>query len=190
MQHEEEYLNYQSYQSVDTPFYPNPQQDILASLPYLAQWCRDQYGSRNLQNTLETADDQLRGRIFEAIACRMGELVYDKFGNYVVQKLIEVGSSREKQAIYELVRKDMLFISLHSYGCRVVQKVVEWAGREKPMQLEIMAQLQPHLLQIVMNQNGNHIVQRVLELFTHAATQPIAAVIAQHVSLPPHSFTN
>ena len=135
MQNEEEYLN---YQNVDTPFYPSPQQDIMASLPYLAQWCRDQYGSRNLQNTLETADDHLRGKIFEAISCRLGELVYDKFGNYVVQKLIEVGSQREKQLIYELVRKDMLFISLHSYGCRVVQKIVEWAESEKQMQLEIM----------------------------------------------------
>ena len=111
----------------------------------------------------------------------MGELVYDKFGNYVVQKLMEVGSERQKQIIYELVRKDMLFISLHSYGCRVVQKMVEWAGRAQDMQLEMMAQLQPHLLQIIMNQNGNHIIQRILELFSRVATQPIADVISQNV---------
>ena len=84
----------------------------------------------------------------------------------------------------------MLFISLHSYGCRVVQKMVEWAGRDQDMQLEMMAQLRPHLLQIIMNQNGNHIIQRVLELFSRAAIQPIADVIFQHVKINLDSCTS
>ena len=108
--------------------------------------------------------------------------MYDKFGNYVVQKLIEVGSVGEKQCIYDLVRKDMLFISLHSYGCRAVQKIVEFAARDAEMQGEVMVQLQPHLLQIIMNQNGNHIVQKILELFNAQSVEPIAAVLTANVA--------
>jgi len=59
---------------------------------------------------------------------------------------------------------------LHGYGCRVVQKIVEFAYEKVDIQVEIMKLLEPHILQVIMNQNGNHIVQRVLEIFSREAT--------------------
>jgi hypothetical protein len=108
-------------------------------------------------------------------------LVYDKFGNYVIQKYIEIGSEKQKETIYHLVRRELLFVSLHSYGCRVIQKLVEYAADKQEIQGEIMRELEPHLFQIIVNQNGNHIIQRVLELFELAPTQTLSDIVFVNV---------
>jgi hypothetical protein len=55
-----------------------------------------------------------------------------------------------------------LFICLHSYGCRVIQKIVEYAHDRVKMQGEIVKIIEVNAMQIIMNQNGNHIIQKIL----------------------------
>lgn len=61
LQTEEEYAQYDSFQSIHAPpiaYSPiySPHGDILNNLVYVSEWCRDQYGSRNIQTALETCD--------------------------------------------------------------------------------------------------------------------------------------
>lgn len=93
-------------------------------------------------------------------------LIYDKFGNYVMQKYIEVGSQTQRQFIYEVAKKEFLFVCLHSYGCRVIQKIVEYAHSQPSIQAEIAKIIEVNALQVIMNQNGNHIIQKILEIFS------------------------
>lgn len=166
----------------------SPEEEILANLAYASDWCKDQYGSRNIQTMLESGNEYLRNKIFDYLLLDLPELVYDKFGNYVIQKYIDIGSPQHQQTIYDFVRRELLFISLHSYGCRVVQKVVEFAQEKTQMQAEIMKEIEPHLMQIVLNQNGNHIIQKILEVFNKESTVSLARLILSSVCDLPLSW--
>jgi Pumilio-family RNA binding repeat len=160
----------------------SPEEEILANLTYASDWCKDQYGSRNIQNMLESGNEYLRNKIFDYLLLDLPELVYDKFGNYVIQKYIDIGSPQNQQTIYDFVKRELLFISLHSYGCRVVQKIVEFAHDKTQIQAEIMKEIEPHLMQIILNQNGNHIIQKILEVFNKENSISLAKLILNSVS--------
>lgn len=99
-----------------------------------------------------------------------------------MQKYLEVGTDRQKEYIYELTKKEFLFICLHSYGCRVIQKVVEFAAERQNVQLEVMKIIDQNILQVIMNQNGNHIIQKLLEVFSLESTEKLSIVILSNVN--------
>lgn len=47
------------------------------------------------------------------------------------------------------------------YGCRVVQKALEVVSPEQQMQL--VKELEGHVLRCVKDQNGNHVIQKAIE---------------------------
>lgn len=60
----------------------------------------DQYGSRFIQQKLETASTEEKNMVFEEIIPQALSLMTDVFGNYVIQKVIA-----------------LLFTQLHCLGC-------------------------------------------------------------------------
>jgi hypothetical protein len=131
----------------------------------VCEWCRDQYGSRNIQNALYNNNELLNRKIFEAITPQIPQLAYHKFGNYVIQVFLDVGTLKQRDTIFEAIRKELIFMSLHNYGCRVVQKVVEHLRIYPENQARVIREMQPHWLQATFNQNGNHIIQRIIDNF-------------------------
>lgn len=64
---------------------------ILGSLPFcllLSVDSADQYGSRFIQQKLETASDEEKNMVFREIMPQALSLMTDVFGNYVIQKVL------------------------------------------------------------------------------------------------------
>ena len=59
----------------------------VLSLTSLMQCSMDQYGSRFIQQKLETASVEEKNRIFPVIIPHACTLMTDVFGNYVIQKV-------------------------------------------------------------------------------------------------------
>lgn len=55
----------------------------------------------------------------------------------------------------------VLELSLQMYGCRVVQKALEHI--EIPEQVNLVRELDGHILQCIKDQNGNHVIQKCIE---------------------------
>lgn len=53
-------------------------------------------------------------------------------------------------------------LSTQMYACRVVQKALEHVLVEQ--QAELAKELEPDVLNVVRNQNGNHVIQKIIEL--------------------------
>jgi len=53
-------------------------------------------------------------------------------------------------------------LSMQMYACRVVQKALEHVLVEQ--QAELVKELEPEILKVVKDQNGNHVVQKIIEL--------------------------
>lgn len=110
----------------------------------------DQYGSRFIQQKLETATAEEKIKIFPKIVPHARALITDVFGNYVIQKVytsqsnelkkysdmlnlsptsflvfqfFEHGTEVQRKELANQLTGHVLPLSLQMYGCRVIQKV-------------------------------------------------------------------
>lgn len=114
----------------------------------------DQYGSRFIQQKLETATADEKNMIYQEIMPQALALMTDVFGNYVIQKVIspfymiivisgfctflwfymlitriqmqffEHGLAAQRRELANKLFGHVLTLSLQMYGCRVIQKVL------------------------------------------------------------------
>ena len=62
------------------------------------------------------------------------------------------------------------------YGCRVIQKALDCIGRDR--QIEMIRELDGHVIKCVKDQNGNHVVQKAIEGVAPASLQFIISAFA------------
>jgi len=132
--------------------------EIIGHIVELAQ---DQYGSRYIQQKLESASEVEKAAIFDEIKTQPFKLITDVFGNYVVQKTLELGTPEQRKDLISKLLRSIFDLSQHMYGCRVVQKAIQVA--ELDQQLEIVNELRGSLQKCVEDQNGNHVIQKCVE---------------------------
>nr|GEV74791.1 pumilio homolog 1-like [Tanacetum cinerariifolium] len=83
----------------------------------------DQYGSRFIQQKLETAIVEEKDMVFNEIMPQAFSLMTDVFGNYVIQKFFEHGNAAQIRELADQLNGHVLTLSLQMYGCRVIQKM-------------------------------------------------------------------
>jgi len=85
----------------------------------------------------------------------------DVFGNYVIQKFFDNGTSSQIKLLVEALYGNVVNLSLQTYGCRVVQKALEVSEMEE--KIAITKELEGHVLTCLKDQNGNHVIQKIIE---------------------------
>ncbi|CAN0089504.1 unnamed protein product, partial [Phaeothamnion confervicola] len=95
---------------------------------HIVQFCRDQHGSRFIQQRLEVATDAEKRAFFDEILPHAQGLMTDVFGNYVIQKLFDHGDAEQRESLASFLVGHAVQLSLQMYGCRVVQKALEFAS--------------------------------------------------------------
>ncbi|KAJ0249507.1 Pumilio 4 [Hirschfeldia incana] len=128
---------------------------------HVIEFSMDQYGSRFIQQKLETATDEEKNAIFPEILPIGRTLMTDVFGNYVIQKFFEHGTHKQRKELAEQVTGHVLALSLQMYGCRVIQKALEVVDVEQ--QTRMVQELDGSVLKCVYDQNGNHVIQKCIE---------------------------
>ena len=125
--------------------------------------------------------------IFDELKPHLPELMIDVFGNYVVQKALRRGSAKHVDSIVSAMENKILELSLSTYGCRVVQTALDVipdaAKRRLASELKVHVKrsvrsstthfhIDHHIISIitkhtknkqVRDQNGNHVVQKIVE---------------------------
>ncbi|PIM98810.1 hypothetical protein CDL12_28705 [Handroanthus impetiginosus] len=154
---------------------------------HVVEFSADQYGSRFIQQKLETASTQEKNMVFHEIMPQALSLMTDVFGNYVIQKFFEHGSPSQIRKLAEQLIGHVLTLSLQMYGCRVIQKAIEVI--ELDQQTKMVAELDSHVMRCVRDQNGNHVIQKCIECVPEAAIQFIIATFYdQVVTLSTHPY--
>ena len=92
---------------------------------YIVELSKDQYGSRFLQQRIDSSTSSSMTMIFEELKPHLAELMVDVFGNYVVQKALRRGSSKHVNSIVSAMESNILELSLSTYGCRVGQTALD-----------------------------------------------------------------
>ena len=140
---------------------------------HVAEFCQDQNGSRFIQQRLELGDPSEQEIVMNEFLPSMRRLRNDVFGNYVVQKLLDFGTPEMKADIRETLKGELLQLSLQMYGCRVVQKAFEALPEEDlPGMLQ---EFHHNVLSCIHDQNGNHVIQKCIEVLNSRANKAEAA---------------
>lgn len=95
------------------------------------------------------------------------ELMTDPFGNYLVQKLLDRCSEQQRSDVLKEVasRGCLVSVALNMHGTRAVQKLVETlSSREQRAELVEALTGGVHVVQLIKDLNGNHVVQRCLQV--------------------------
>ena len=125
---------------------------------------KDQAGCRLLQKRLDEGNEFINQYIFAHILPHIPELMIDTFGNYLVQKLAEVSTLPQLRLMCESLVPHLVRISFDVHGTRAVQKLVEVAANGNFAYI-LTAALQGSVVELIKDQNGNHVIQKCLVAF-------------------------
>ncbi|XP_027329940.1 pumilio homolog 2-like isoform X2 [Abrus precatorius] len=154
---------------------------------HVVEFSADQYGSRFIQQKLETASMEEKNMVFHEIMPQALSLMTDVFGNYVIQKFFEHGTGAQIRELADQLTGHVLTLSLQMYGCRVIQKAIEVV--EMDQQTKMVTELDGHIMRCVRDQNGNHVIQKCIECVPEDAIHFIISTFYdQVVTLSTHPY--
>ncbi|KAG1749610.1 ARM repeat-containing protein [Suillus paluster] len=158
-------------------------EDLQGEIPTL---CKDQHGCRYLQKKLEEGVAEHRDMIFRETFGHFADLMTDPFGNYLCQKLLEFSTDDQRNVICESVAQDLVNISLNMHGTRAVQKMIDFLSTRRQIHSIILA-LSLHVVVLIKDLNGNHVIQKCLNKLAPEDNQFIYnAVAANCVEVATH----
>jgi len=144
---------------------------------HVVEFCKDQNGSRFIQQRLEVADSVEKNMVMRELLPAIRELRNDVFGNYVIQKLLEFGGDDIKEDLAGTLYGEMLSLSLQMYGCRVVQKALETLDDEAMSRL--IQEFRGNVVTCIHDQNGNHVIQKCVEVLSNKAKRGNATAASE-----------
>ncbi|XP_022732432.1 pumilio homolog 2-like [Durio zibethinus] len=154
---------------------------------HVVEFSADQYGSRFIQQKLETATTEEKNMVYEEIMPQALALMTDVFGNYVIQKFFEHGLPAQRRELAGKLFGHVLTLSLQMYGCRVIQKVIEVVDLDQ--KIKMVQELDGSVLRCVRDQNGNHVIQKCIECVPEENIQFIVTTFFdQVVTLSTHPY--
>ncbi|XP_057788787.1 pumilio homolog 4-like [Salvia miltiorrhiza] len=158
--------------------------DILG---HVVEFSTDQFGSRFIQQKLETATVEEKTKILAEILPNALGLMIDVFGNYVVQKFFEHGIEGHRKELARHLIGHVLPLTLQMYGCRVIQKALEVVDIDTGAKMA--AELDGSVMKCVHDQNGNHVIQKCIECIPQDRIRfIISSFLGQVVTLSTHPY--
>ncbi|CAN1231344.1 Pumilio homolog 2 [Linum grandiflorum] len=147
---------------------------------HVVEFSADQYGSRFIQQKLETATVDEKVLVYTEIMPQALALMTDVFGNYVIQKFFEHGLPSHRRELAGKLPGHVLSLSLQMYGCRVIQKAIEVVDLDQKIQM--VGELEGHVMRCVRDQNGNHVIQKCIECVPEEYIQFIVTTFFDQVT--------
>ncbi|KAJ6350014.1 hypothetical protein OIU78_006241 [Salix suchowensis] len=161
--------------------------ELSGIVGHVVEFSTDQYGSRFIQQKLETASVEETNKIFPEIIPHACSLMTDVFGNYVIQKFLDHGTESQRMELANQLTGHVLSLSLQMYGCRVIQKALEVIDVDR--QTQMVAELDGSVMKCILDQNGNHVIQKCIECVPGDRIQFItSAFYGQVLALSTHPY--
>ncbi|KAI1337813.1 armadillo-type protein [Xylariaceae sp. FL0016] len=180
--------------------------DLKDIYGHVVEFCGDQFGSRFIQDKLQTANSDEKEQVFKEILPNAVQLMKDVFGNYVIQKFFEHGNQVQKKLIAAQMKGKLAELSMQMYACRVVQKVSSLMSDSRccfhaymknqalehvlvEQQTEIVEELKENVMSIIKDQNGNHVIQKIIQMVPRLCIPFIMDAFRGHIdSLASHNY--
>ncbi|OWM66755.1 pumilio homolog 2-like isoform X2 [Punica granatum] len=128
---------------------------------HVVEFSADQYGSRFIQQKLETATIEEKNMVYQEIMVHALNLMTDVFGNYVIQKAIEVVDLDQKINMVQELDGHIMRCVRDQNGNHVIQKCIECIP-EDAIDF-IVSTFFDQVVTLSTHPYGCRVIQRVLE---------------------------
>ncbi|KAK4403899.1 Pumilio4 [Sesamum angolense] len=135
--------------------------ELTDIIGHIVEFSMDQFGSRFIQQKLETATVDEKAKILSEIIPHARGLMIDVFGNYVIQKFFEHGTESQRKELAGHLIGHVLPLTLQMYGCRVVQKHVVQHGKPHERST-IIGKLAGQIVKMSQQKFASNVVEKCL----------------------------
>jgi hypothetical protein len=109
------------------------------------------------------------------------EIICDQFGNYVIQKFVECCVDKTHVSnLFERIKPHLYLIATNCYGTRSLQKLLDHIP--SPQEYNIIRDFFiGNISNLAKDVNGNHVIQKIIEIYPKESNQFIVTEIAKHI---------
>lgn len=133
---------------------------------------RDQFGCRLLQSVLESRLEGALDLMLTELQLHLVQLMVEPFGNYLFQKLLSVATVSKVTQILQATTSHLVAAARHVNGTRSIQTAIEKCSIPLHVDL-VMRVLQPSVVNLSLDSNGTHVVQKCLQRFPNKTKRAI-----------------
>ncbi|KAJ3447135.1 mateRNAl protein pumilio [Anaeramoeba flamelloides] len=118
-------------------------------------------------------------QLFELITT----FVKEQYGNYVIQFLLTEGTRKQKSIIISKITSNVHEFSLHKFASNVVEKCLLNATKKEKSEIieKILENDGESLKDMMKDQYGNYVVQKILDLASDSEKQKIVYCVRPHL---------
>ncbi|EFW98695.1 pumilio family mRNA-binding protein [Grosmannia clavigera kw1407] len=152
------------------------------------------YGCRVIQRMLEHGLEEDKEMILSELHDNAMDLINDQYGNYVAQHVIQFGKPRDREKVISRVLNQLVTMSNNKFASNVVEKCIEFGTAADRQRIrEELSRLgpdgQPILQQMIKDQYGNYVIQKLLKQLKGEEHQLFAEVLSVQLSVLRRSST-
>ncbi|EAY02893.1 Pumilio-family RNA binding repeat containing protein [Trichomonas vaginalis G3] len=134
----------------------------------------DNWGCRVIQQLFDRLPIQELIPLVDEVLCRAETLATNQFGNYVVQNILNSGTPEHIQALIDAFTGHFYEFSMHKFASNVIEKCIRKANPQQQNMIftEIIGPEgnynRPRIKEMVSDQFGNYVIQRIIEFGTES----------------------
>ena len=161
--------------------------EIIKSIePHVTKLVIDSCGCRVVQKLFDIYDiSLLRPLVDEVLTCA-ADLATNQYGNYVVQNILDSGPESDIEKLLEDFKGGFYAFSIHKFASNVMERCIRRANSRQRQEIftEIIGTeghyLEKRILEMVTDQFGNYVIQRIIEFGTESQRTAIYNVVCDH----------
>eukprot|EP01065_Artemidia_motanka_P052733 TRINITY_DN9604_c0_g1_i8.p1 TRINITY_DN9604_c0_g1~~TRINITY_DN9604_c0_g1_i8.p1 ORF type:complete len:824 (+),score=293.42 TRINITY_DN9604_c0_g1_i8:77-2473(+) len=154
----------------------------------LSDYARTHQGSRSLQDLLASpaTPEAAVDAVFDEARPDLQDLMRHMFGNFVVQSLYSRCTPDRRKILAGGLFGNVQKLAFCSYGCRVLQVALRYI--DEAFVNIVTQELEPIVLRCIQDQNGNHVVQKCVEVLPGRVGWIVSKCAGSVVRLATHSY--
>ena len=122
------------------------------------------HGCCVIQKYLEIKDPSMTPNLLDKLIENCLFLIIDQFGNYVIQTILLMGNKKYGNKLAEKIAENVVYYAKHKYSSNVVEKCFDYCDGNYLQNLMINVQKKENLIELILDEHGNYVVQKVLLL--------------------------
>ena len=148
----------------------------------LPEYICSQTGSRLMQKYLHYFPTFVITNLIEKIYMDFERIMCDIYGNYFCQKLYIISSTEQRRMILNNMKDIFVSVSKTSSGAHVAQSIIE-ESITKEEKIIIMDYIKGHEMELALHQEGTHVLQKVIQIFSESERQSLTDVLCNYLNV-------
>ena len=128
--------------------------------------CKDKHGCCVIQKCIEAGITEQKEKLFNLCNQYCSLLISDQFGNYVIQYVVGLNTEIINKNIVKVIMDDLIKLCKEKYASNVIEKFLSIKSSESKEVIKNIINQEKNLHELIIDQYGNYIVQRILSIVT------------------------